>query len=56
MSNGPKSAKVNVISCLSYSDPNVRRMATTGVWVPTHAVYKDDSGAVMHAELRSEMA
>ncbi len=52
MSNGPKSTKVNVISCLSYSDPSAAvEWLQRAFGFQPHAVYKDDSGAVMHAEL-----
>jgi uncharacterized glyoxalase superfamily protein PhnB len=52
MSNGPKATKVNVISCMTYSDPNAAMawLESAFGFVP-HAAYRDDSGAVVHAEL-----
>jgi uncharacterized glyoxalase superfamily protein PhnB len=52
MSDGPKATTVTMISCLSYSDPDAAI-----VWLEDafgfmpYAIYRDDSGAVMHAEL-----
>jgi uncharacterized glyoxalase superfamily protein PhnB len=52
MSDGPKATTVTMISCLSYSDPDaaIVWLEKAFGFIP-YAVYRDDSGAVMHAEL-----
>lgn len=45
-------AKVTMISCMSYRDPNaaIEWLGKAFGFAP-HAVYKDDAGTVVHAEL-----
>ncbi|HVJ76960.1 MAG TPA: VOC family protein [Hyphomicrobium sp.] len=52
MSAGSKATKVNVISCMSYDDPEaaIAWLEEAFGFTP-FVVYRDDSGAVMHAEL-----
>jgi uncharacterized glyoxalase superfamily protein PhnB len=52
MSSGPKATKINVISCMSYDDPDgaITWLQEAFGFTP-YVVYRDNSGAVMHAEL-----
>ena len=52
MTGGGKKTTATMISCMSYRDPNaaVAWLGKAFGFTP-HAVYKDDSGIVMHAEL-----
>lgn len=45
-------AKVTMISCMSYRDPNKAiAWLDKAFGFEQHAVYRDDAGDVMHAEL-----
>lgn len=48
----PAKTVVNVISCMSYRDPNaaIEWLATAFGFTP-HAVHRDDAGVVAHAQL-----
>ena len=52
MAASAKSTMATMISCMSYRDPNaaVDWLGKAFGFEP-HAVYKDDKGVVMHAEL-----
>lgn len=52
MTTEVKSSTATMISCMSYRDPNtaVEWLGKAFGFAP-HAVYKDDDGIVMHAEL-----
>lgn len=53
MAAGPKSTTATLISCMSYRDPNaaVDWLGRAFGFEP-HAIYKDETGNVMHAELK----
>ena len=52
MANGPKATTATMISCMSYTDANaaIEWLGKAFGFKP-HMVYRDDAGAVVHAEL-----